>query len=279
MADLLDRALANLDTSFTGSANVKGDLYNALGDTYYGLRLYEKAVVAHEKARDVRRAVLGVSHPSTLASMNKLGLAYLSDGRTADAIKLHEETVKLRRKELGPDHPDTLGSMSNLANAYRSAGRLDEAIAMHQQALKHLKTNPGIDHPYTLASMSNLALDYQQAGRLPEAIALFQETLKLRQAKLGTDHPDTLASMASSRPGLQDRRKVGRGDSDSRGDAQAPASEAGHRPPGHAQKHEQPRHGSLMPRIALAMPRLSGMTCSQRSGANRRPTTSPWRKP
>jgi len=197
VADLLDRALANLDTSFTGSATAKGDLYNVLGDTYYGIRLYDKAAGAHEKARDVRRAILGVRHPATLASMNKLGLAYLADGRTAAAIKLHAETVKLRRKELGPGHPDTLGSISNLANAYRSGGRLDEAIAMHQQALKLLKTNPGIDHPYTLASMSNLALDYQQAGRLPEAIALFQETLQLRQAKLGTDHPDTLGSMAS----------------------------------------------------------------------------------
>ena len=88
--------------------------------------------------------------------MNKLGLAYLGDGRTAEAIKLQVETVKLRRKELGPGHPDTLGSISNLANAYQSAGRLDEAIAMHQQALKHLKTKPGIHHPYTLASMSNL---------------------------------------------------------------------------------------------------------------------------
>ena len=197
VADLLDRALANLDTSFTGSANVKGDLYSALGDTYYGLRLFKKAVGAHEKARNVRRAVLGASHPATLASMNKLGLAYLNDGRITDAIKLFGETLKLRRKELGPDHPDTLGSISNLANAYRSAGRLNEAIAMHQQALKHLKTKPGIDHAYTLASMSNLALDYQQAAQYPEAINLFQETLKLRQAKLGTDHPDTLVSMAS----------------------------------------------------------------------------------
>ena len=126
VADLLDRALANLDTSFTGGANVKGDLYNALGETYYGLRLYEKAVDAHQKARDVRRAVLGVNHPATLASMNKLGLAYLSDGRTTDAIKLQEETLKLRRKELGPDHPDTLGTMSNLANAYRSGWASDK---------------------------------------------------------------------------------------------------------------------------------------------------------
>ena len=121
--------------------------------------------------------------------------------------------------------------MSNLANAYRSAGRLAEAIAHAQRGPEALKTKPGIDHAYTLASMSNLALDYQQAGRFLEAIALFQETLKLRQAKLGTDHPDTLAQHAQSGPGLQDRRKVGRGDSGSRGNAQAPASEAGHRPP------------------------------------------------
>jgi serine/threonine protein kinase/tetratricopeptide (TPR) repeat protein len=195
ITDLLDRAMVNLDTKFVGGANVKGDLYNALGETYYILRLYDKAVAAHERAREVRRAVLGVNHPATLTSMNKLALALLNNGQTSEAITLQAETLKRRRQVLGPDHAETLGSLSNLANAYRLAGRLDEAMATHEAAMKRLKAKLGIDHAYTLSCMSNLALDYQDKGRYSDAIALFKETLGLRQAKLGRDHPDTLGSM------------------------------------------------------------------------------------
>jgi tetratricopeptide (TPR) repeat protein len=197
VSDLLDRALANLDTKFVGGANVKGDVYNALGETYYGLHLYARAVTAHERARDVRRAILGINHPATLASMNKLALAYLSAGRTAEAVALHTATLELRQAVLGPDHADTLGSMSNLANGYRAAGRVPDAIALHEEALKRLRAKLGSDHTYTLASMSNLALDYQQGGRYSEAVTLFKEVLELRQAKLGPDHPETLGSMMS----------------------------------------------------------------------------------
>ena len=80
--------------------DVKGDLYNALGDTYYGLRLYEKAVVAHEKARDVRRADPR-RQPPRHAREHEQTRPRLPERRAdADAIKLHEETLKLRRKEL-----------------------------------------------------------------------------------------------------------------------------------------------------------------------------------
>jgi serine/threonine protein kinase/tetratricopeptide (TPR) repeat protein len=197
VADLLDRAFQNLDTRFVGGANVRGDLYNALGETYYGLRLYARAVAAHERARDVRLGLLGTNHPATLASMNKLALAYANDGRTAEAIKLHEETLKLRRRALGPEHADTLGSMINLANAYRSAGRLKEAIALHEEALKQVRARLGNDHSSTLAGMSNLALDYQAAGRYSEAVSLLKETLELRESKLGHDHLETVATMMS----------------------------------------------------------------------------------
>ena len=106
-----------------------------------------------------------------------------------------------------------------------------------------MKINPGIDHAYTLATMSNLALDYQQAGRYPEAITLFQETLELRRTKLGADHPETLASMASLGQAYRLAGRLAEAIPVLEETLKLPASEAGHRPPGHTQEHEQPRHG------------------------------------
>jgi serine/threonine protein kinase len=194
VADVLDRASAKLDKDFAGSPATKGALLAALGTTYQGLGLYDKAVSSHTKAAALREATLGPDHPDTLTSRHNLANAYRDAGRTSEAIALIQATLKLRESTLGPDHPDTLKSRNSLAIAYMNAGRTSEAIALHQATLKLREAVLGPDHPDTLTSRINLAAAYRDAGRTSEAIGLHQAALKLREAKLGPEHPDTLGS-------------------------------------------------------------------------------------
>jgi serine/threonine protein kinase/tetratricopeptide (TPR) repeat protein len=194
VVDVLDRAAEKLDKEFAGSQATKGALLNALGRTYHGLGLYDKAEKAHTKARAVRESALGPDHPDTLQSRNNLARTYHAAGRTAEAIALQERTLRLSEAKLGPDHPHTLQSRYNLADAYRDVGRTAEAIALQERTLKLSEAKLGPDHPHTLTSRNNLALAYLDAGRAAEAVALLEATLKLREAKLGPDHPGTLIS-------------------------------------------------------------------------------------
>jgi tetratricopeptide (TPR) repeat protein/tRNA A-37 threonylcarbamoyl transferase component Bud32 len=194
VVDLLDRASERLDEEFSGSQATKGKLLDALGTTYRGLGLYDKAVSLHTKARTVLETALGPDHPDTLQSRYNLAIAYDDAGRTAEAIALHEATLKLREAKLGEDHPDALSSRHNLATAYYAAGRLSEAIALFEATLKLREAKLGPDHTATLSSRNNLAIVYYTAGRSAEAIALFEEALKIKESKLGPDHPLTLAS-------------------------------------------------------------------------------------
>jgi tetratricopeptide (TPR) repeat protein len=194
VADLLDRAAEKLDKGFSGTQATKGALLDALGETYFGLGLNDKAVATHTKARAVRETALGPDHPDTLASRNNLAEAFRGAGRTAEAIALHEETLKLKESRLGPDHPETLASRHNLATAYWAAGRMSEAIALHEATLRLFESRLGPDHPNTLTSRANLASAYWSAGRVSEAIVLNEGTLKLRESKLGPDHPNTLVT-------------------------------------------------------------------------------------
>jgi serine/threonine protein kinase len=194
VADVLDRAAEKLDAVFTGTAATRGALLDAVGSTYHGLGLYDKAEATHAKAGAAREAALGPDHPDTLTSRNNLALAYLAAGRTAEAIRLHEATLALCESKLGPDHPDTLQGRSNLGLAYAAAGRTAEAIAVHKATLRLRESKLGPDHPDTLQGRNNLALAYWQAGRTAEAIAVHETTLKLFESKLGPDHPDTLTS-------------------------------------------------------------------------------------
>jgi len=197
VADVLDRAAEKLDKEFDGSQATKGALLNALGQTYFGLGLFDKARSLHSKARVVRETALGPDHADTLESRTNLASANLQGGRTAEAIKLHEETLKLKEAKFGPEHPDTLVTRNNLANAYSAAGRTADALALHETTLKLRQTKLGPSHRDTLLTGNNLATDYYNAGRTAEAIELLDATLKLQRAKLGPDHPDTLNTLSN----------------------------------------------------------------------------------
>jgi serine/threonine-protein kinase len=191
VAEVLDRAVDSLDKEFTGAEATRGAMLNALGETYLGLGLYEKAVATHAKARAVREAANGPDHLNTLQSRNNLARAYVAAGRTSDAIRMHEETLKQFESKLGPDHPDTLNSRNNLAAAYTRAGRANDAIRLHEETLKRRESILGPDHPDTLISRNNLAEAYNHAGRANDAIRMHEETLKQFESKLSPDHPNT----------------------------------------------------------------------------------------
>jgi serine/threonine protein kinase len=194
VADVLDRASERIEKEFAGSQATQGALLNALGRTYKGLGLYDRAVTLLMKAAEVREAVLGPDHRDALASRHNLASAYYYAGRLPEAIALFEALLKLREARWGPDHPDTLASRSGLALAYEAAARTAEAIALSKAMLKLREAKFGPDHPDTLTSRNNLAISLATSGRLSEAIELFEETLKRRGAVLGPGHPDTLTS-------------------------------------------------------------------------------------
>ncbi len=192
VADVLDRSVRKLDQGFAGSQATLGAMLDALGETYAGLGLYDRAVSLHTKAAAVRAAALGPDHADTLTTTSHLAAAYRAAGQLSEAIALHEATLKRLEARLGPDHRDTLISRSQMANAYWSAGRIDQAIALHEATLKLREAKLGHDDPDTLGSRNNVANAYRSAGRAAEAVTLLKETVPMCEAKLGVDHPLTL---------------------------------------------------------------------------------------
>jgi tetratricopeptide (TPR) repeat protein len=192
VADVLDRASAQLDNEFAGSRATKGVLLEALGLTYHGLGLYHEAVSLHTRERAEREAALGSDHPSTLKCRDSLATAYARAGRLTEAIPLYEETLKLREATLGLDHPDTPKSRNDLAIAYHDAGRTTEAIAVLEATLERFETKLGSDHPDMFRCRGILAAAYSADGRPTEAIALFASVLDQFDARLGPEHPETL---------------------------------------------------------------------------------------
>ena len=195
ITDLLDRAPAQLDADFANSPKIKADILDALGDTYAGLRLYEKAAQMREKVRTLRQAALGPDHPDTVIAMRKLAWAYRGAGRPNAAIALAQDALVLQEAKLGAGHRETLLTAAILGDSYRTAQRPDEAIRVLEPSLKLCKAKLGSKDEVTMKTMNNLGLAYEHAGRAREAVKLLEETLESMKAQPGYDPEDTLNLM------------------------------------------------------------------------------------
>jgi len=193
----VDAAEPGIEKSFADQPLVEASIRDTLGESYAYFGEPGLAIRQLARVLALRRQVVGLDHPDTLASMNNLAVAYHDAGRYTDALLLLEEILKRTMDKLGPEHPDTLRAMNNLANGYQDSGRLSDALTLLEETRARRQAKLGIDHPDTLSSMNNLALVYRDAGRMADAVPLLEETLKRRRIRLGPDHPDSLASLNS----------------------------------------------------------------------------------
>ena len=93
--------------------------------------------------------------PSTLDSVNNLGLVLEEQGKYEEAEAMHRRALKAREKVLGLEHPSTLDSVNNLGLVLEDQGKHEEAEAMYRRALegrgKVLRREKGTGASLTLA--------------------------------------------------------------------------------------------------------------------------------
>ncbi|RYP03439.1 hypothetical protein DL765_010496 [Monosporascus sp. GIB2] len=64
-----------------------------------------------------------ISSPSTLASMNNLGLVLRRQGKYEEAEQMHRQALQLQEKVLGREHPSTARNRKNLADCLAAKTR------------------------------------------------------------------------------------------------------------------------------------------------------------
>jgi serine/threonine protein kinase len=195
LRDAIETAVHYVDQSFPEQPLVEANLRLTLGQSYFFLGQFPKAVKQQEAARELYARNLGWEHRDTLVATSDLAKSYEAVGRLDDAVKLSERARALLTARLGPYHRDTLASSVVLASAYAAVGRLDESLKLHEETLTLQKEQLGLDDPDTLTSQVAVALRYYALGRHSECIKLNEETLALQRHRLGPTHPATLATM------------------------------------------------------------------------------------
>ena len=151
----------------------------------------------------------GPDHPSTLETLNKLGLLYRGFGKLDLAEAMYRQTLAVCEKTLDLDHPSTLETLINLALLYQEHGKLDfQAEAMYERALPGYKISLGADDLSTLQTLNHLGAIYQEQSRLNEAEGIYRQALAGYERSLGSDHLSTLQTLNKLGALYQDQGKL-----------------------------------------------------------------------
>jgi serine/threonine protein kinase len=194
VADLVDRAAANVSAMFAEAPLAEAAVRNEVATIYYNLSAFDKAAAEFELALTLWESKLGPDHPDTLKAVNNLGQCCAHLGRNEDAERLYRRAYEGRLRALGEDNPYTLVSMNNLANLLRWTGRLDEAEEMFRRTLQVQRRVHGDSHKNTLITLANLGVLVLQRGNVADALQMHREAYERSSQTLGAEHVTTLSA-------------------------------------------------------------------------------------
>jgi serine/threonine protein kinase/Tfp pilus assembly protein PilF len=194
VADVLDQATEEVESSFQGQPEVAAAVRFTLGRTYRGLGLYPEAEAQLREALELRRAALPDGDPDIAESVNELGVLMLTAGAYDSAEVLFREALQMRVTRFGTEHISVAESMNNVASALMNQGRLAAADSLYSQALAIRRRLLGEESWEVAEILNNIGLLKFRLGEFAAADTLFRAALAIDRSTLG-DHVDVAAIM------------------------------------------------------------------------------------
>jgi tetratricopeptide (TPR) repeat protein len=204
VVEVLDRAPSRIEQRFAGDAQTRAWLYDTVGQAYFGLEQYDRALPVLERAVELRRDLDGLSSRESLAVHAHWAEALHGTLQLDRAGVELERSLELRRRALGESDRDTLDSLQLYTSWLDHVGRRADAIERAGEGLERSRAAFGDDDELTVAFKASLAMaltgDVQKLSpadrrMLQErALPLFEEVVRWRRAHR-PDAPDTLSAI------------------------------------------------------------------------------------
>lgn len=195
LLEVLDRAAAEVGSSFVGQAELEAAIRIAIGRTYHGLGEYAKSEAHYRAAFRILGRRPGGLGRDGLEAKSELGHLLCHLGRVDEAEPLLLEAVEATRRDLGPTHVVSLASAEYLADLHKDKGRFAQAEALYRRYLDDARKAPKPDQDIILTALNNLGLTLLKRGKTDEAEALYRRLVADSRRIKGPKHPDTLAAL------------------------------------------------------------------------------------
>lgn len=122
-------------------------LIASLGDLFFKIAQYEKALELYEKCLTIRLKTLGPEHPNVAASYNNLAELWTNKGEYDKALALLEKCLAIKLKTLGAKHQSVAISYVNMGIAWESKGEYAKALELYEKCLTIRIKTLGAEHP------------------------------------------------------------------------------------------------------------------------------------
>jgi len=213
VAQVLSQAARDIDSSQL-DPEIEAQIRHTLGQTYYGLGLYDSAAPHATRAFDLRLKHLGPKNQRTVFSLSWVAALAEARGDFAEAEALARRMLEMQRVVPNASLGEIATATDNVARMVEQQGRLDEAMALHLESIELRRRSTDsttLDAlPYTLNA---LAVSYQYKNNLAKAESLLVEALDVEQRVRSTTsvaYGELLRGLASV---IADRQRPAEADS------------------------------------------------------------------
>lgn len=165
--------------------------FENLGNIYYHLGEYQKALELLHRSLDIQKYSMGVKPLILAQNYNDLGLVYKSVDDYERALMFLKKGLQMRLSELDEADINISYSYSNIGLVYRLSGNHEEALLFFEKALHLREMNLDKYDPNLAYLYNNIALTYQEMHNYKKALVFFEKAIKIREKALGKDHSDT----------------------------------------------------------------------------------------
>jgi tetratricopeptide (TPR) repeat protein len=136
------------------------------------------------RALEIRRKNLGVDHPESIGTGDKLGLCLIAQGKFADAGPLLRKSLAHRESYYGADDPGIMPSLNHLAELFLAQRKYAEAEPFARRAVKIGRAKTGLMPPSYADSLHHLGSVCAGQAKWEDAVPLFDQAVKLKVRQL-----------------------------------------------------------------------------------------------
>ncbi len=207
VAQVLAQAAKDVDHAHL-DPDIESEVRHSIGQTYYGLGLYDSAEVQIKKAWALRRVAYGEIDQRSAQTFSYLVALAEARGSFAEAESLGRINLDQQRRmpRAQRSSAEIATALDNLARAVEGQGRLDEAMKLKLESIdiRRASTDSAAQQhlPYTL---NNVAVSYQYRGEYAKADSLMIEALAVEERLNGrksVNYGNLLRNLASVRADL-----------------------------------------------------------------------------
>ena len=169
-------------------------LIASLGDLFFKIAQYEKALELYEKCLTIRLKTLGPEHPDVAASYSTIGNVCYKMAEYEKALELYDKCLTIQLKVLGAEHPDVASSYNLIGISWYRKDEHDKSLELLAKCLSIRLKTLGQEHPSVASIYNNMGNALDSKREFDKAIELYEKCLTIKLKTLGAEHPDVAAS-------------------------------------------------------------------------------------